>query len=182
MLTSTMSHVDQSKHPSLRHMNNGNQGKSRNDRFTWRIMSSTTVLGYTLHVLFFFPLVGFQRDCTVPAHFNRRYLLYRYTLVNCIQRRLGWGAGYITISQYFWEIESNTTSTTDLFDIEACYSDYPWESICQYIKEQHCRTASTVKAGNVKPLSTHLSFPYLLSVQVIIAQGLRKQHLINKHI
>jgi len=34
----SMSHVDQSKHPSLRHMNNGIQGKSRNDRFTWQLM------------------------------------------------------------------------------------------------------------------------------------------------
>jgi hypothetical protein len=90
-----MSHVDQSKHPSLRHMNNGIQGKSRNDRFTWHIMSSTTVLGYTLHVLFFFPLKP-AVPALCPAGISYRYI----TPINCIQRRLGWEAGYRTTLRY----------------------------------------------------------------------------------
>jgi hypothetical protein len=53
LLTSIMSHVDQSKHPSLRHMNNGIQGKSRNDRFTWHVMSSTLFWAHPARTLFF---------------------------------------------------------------------------------------------------------------------------------
>jgi len=91
LLTCNMSHVDQSTRQCLRHMNNGNQGKSRNDRVTWHIIVAPQL--FNLHVLFF--LIPFlQRLCLL---IDLLVSISDTTTINCIQRRLGWGAVYRTI-------------------------------------------------------------------------------------
>jgi len=94
LLTCNMSHVDQSTRQCLRHMNNGNQGKSRNDRFTWDIIVAPQLfLGIQpARTPFFSP--SLQRLCLL---IDLLISISDTTTINCTQRRLGWGAVYRTL-------------------------------------------------------------------------------------
>jgi hypothetical protein len=71
-----------------------------------------TLLGAPCTYSFFFPPIDSRE--TVPAHCTAG-ISYRYiTPINCVQRRLGWEAGYRITLRYQSGTRIYITSTTDL--------------------------------------------------------------------
>lgn len=145
-------------------MNNGIQGKSRNDRFTWQLMQLHNCFRIHPARTLFFLL-----QPTVPAH-RPAGISFRYiTPIYCVQWRLGWEAGYRTTSRYTRRLEY-TSLRRPICLIQRITTVIILGN--QFVSR---RTSINIQPNplshpeNVKILQTYLSSSYLLSVQAIIA-------------